>query len=231
MRADARHARIPVDSGALDAYVATATATGTAPVVVVIGSVFGVTPALEDECDRLAAAGYHAIAPDLFWRTIPGPLTRDADDRVKAMERYAQFDVDAGLEDIAAVLRFGADVSSNGHSAIFGYCFGGRYAFLGATRLGIDAGISFHGTKIGEDLAEAPQVGAPLSLHFGEADDSVPMSEVAAIAAAFADRPDVGIYTYPGCRHGFAQPDAPSYDVAASTEAMRRSLALLATLR
>ena len=213
----------------MDAYVATAA--GAAPVVVVIGSVFGVTPGLEDECDRFADAGYHAIAPDLFWRTFPGPLTREADDRAKAMERYAQFDVDAGLEDIAAVLRFGADVPSNGRSAIFGYCFGGRYAFLGATRLGIDAGISFHGTKIGEDLAEAPQLRAPLSLHFGEADDSVPMSEVATIAAALADRPDAEIYTYAGCRHGFAQRDAPSYDVAASAEAKARGFALLATLR
>jgi carboxymethylenebutenolidase len=79
-------------------------------------------------------------------------------------------------------------------------------------------------------LPESAAVTAPLSLHFGEADDSVPMTEVDAIRSAFVDRPDVKIYTYPGAKHGFTQTDAPSYDSAAAHSAMKHAVTLLSSL-
>ena len=40
--------------------------------IVVIQEIFGVNAGIRRKCDTLAAAGYLAIAPDLFWRMEPG---------------------------------------------------------------------------------------------------------------------------------------------------------------
>jgi carboxymethylenebutenolidase len=124
-----------------------------------------------------------------------------------------------------------AQPEHRGGIAILGYCFGGLFAFFGATRLGADAGIAFHGTKIGEYLAEADSAKVPLSLHFGESDDSVPMTEVDAIRAALRSKSEAKIYTYKGAKHGFTQTDAPSYDSAAAVHAKNRAISLLETLK
>ena len=39
-----------------------------APAIVVIQEIFGVNQVMRDTCDELAAAGYLAVCPDLFWR-------------------------------------------------------------------------------------------------------------------------------------------------------------------
>ena len=53
--------------------------------IVVIQEIFGVNAGIRRKCDTLAAAGYLAIAPDLFWRFEPGiELDPDVADRVPA---------------------------------------------------------------------------------------------------------------------------------------------------
>src|SRR5262249_61704309 len=49
---------------------------GPVPAVVLASAVHGVDKNLRDLADEFAAHGFIAAAPDLFWRTIPGPLTR-----------------------------------------------------------------------------------------------------------------------------------------------------------
>ena len=43
-----------------------------APVIVVVQEIFGVNADVRDTCDELAARGYFALSPDLFWRMEPG---------------------------------------------------------------------------------------------------------------------------------------------------------------
>ena len=43
-----------------------------AAAVVAIQEIFGVNAVMREVCDRLAEAGYLAVAPDLFWRIEPG---------------------------------------------------------------------------------------------------------------------------------------------------------------
>ena len=225
-----RQVKIEVDGGSLEAYVAAPAMPG--PAVIVVGSIFGVTAALRADCDALAAAGFLAVAPDLFWRTDPGPLSREPEERTRAFARYGAFDVMSGVGDVGAAMDFARALPEHrGGVAVLGYCFGGLFAYLATARLGADAGIAFHGTKIGEFLNESGSVKAPLSLHFGEADDSVPMTEVDAIRSAFADRSDIQIYTYPGAKHGFTQTDAPSYDASAAAAAMQQAISLLSSLK
>jgi len=63
--------RIPVSGGEMAAYVARPAATR-APAIVVLQEIFGVNAVMRDITDGLAAQGFLAICPDLFWRIEPG---------------------------------------------------------------------------------------------------------------------------------------------------------------
>src|SRR5580658_1853414 len=73
-----------------------------APAVVVLHEVFGVNADIRATCDELAAQGFIAIAPDLFWRQEPGvdlSVTSEADWR-HGLRLYQAYDRDAGARDV-----------------------------------------------------------------------------------------------------------------------------------
>jgi dienelactone hydrolase len=73
---------ISTPDGDFAAYVAHPE-TEPAAAIVVIQEIFGVNAFVREVCGRLAAQGYLAIAPDLFWRIEPGiDLTDHTDARI-----------------------------------------------------------------------------------------------------------------------------------------------------
>ena len=62
--------------GQFDCYVALPAGNEAVPAVVIASAVHGVDKDLRAIADAFAAQGFIAAAPDLFWRTLPGPLTR-----------------------------------------------------------------------------------------------------------------------------------------------------------
>src|SRR5215207_8019134 len=65
------------EGGEFDCYLATPAGDDTAPAVVLACSIDGVDADLRQIADEFASAGILAAAPDLFWRTVPGPLAPD----------------------------------------------------------------------------------------------------------------------------------------------------------
>ena len=57
--------------GEFFAYVAAPEGTPRAAIIV-IPEIFGINPGIRQKCDRLAATGYLAVAPEIFWRFAPG---------------------------------------------------------------------------------------------------------------------------------------------------------------
>src|SRR5258705_1930588 len=55
-------------------YVAERPAPGRSPAVLVVMEIFGVNRHIEDVTRRIAAEGYVALAPDLFYRSGPGKV-------------------------------------------------------------------------------------------------------------------------------------------------------------
>lgn len=190
--------------------------------------IFGATQGIREFADRIASYGFVVLTPDMFWRQYPGPLGYEGADRDKAQERYRAFDVTQGMADLHDLVDW-AKVwpVGTGRVGIIGMCFGGRYAFLAGAALPIDAGVSFHGTLIGQHLDLCVNVACPLSLHFGEEDSQAPMTEVASIEAAAAANPNIKIYRYPKAKHGFMQQDRPSYLPSAADLAFTRAMELL----
>ena len=94
--------------GEFSAYLA-APASGRGPGVVVIQEIFGVNKVMRQVADELAARGYFALAPDLFWRLEPGvQLTDKTDEEWKrAFGLMNRFDAALGVKDIQAAQRLG----------------------------------------------------------------------------------------------------------------------------
>jgi len=65
------HITIEGRDGAFAAYIARPK-TSPAPAVVVLQEIFGVNMDMREWCDELAAHGFIAVCPDLFWRQEPG---------------------------------------------------------------------------------------------------------------------------------------------------------------
>lgn len=215
------------DGGAMPAEVAYPAA-GSGKGIVIVPPIFGVEDGTRDIMEVYAAEGCVVVAPDMFWRTVPGTLGREGAEREKAVQRSDYFDVEQGVKDLGdAISHVRAMPECTGKVAVFGYCFGGRFAYLAGTRLGADGAVSFHGVAIGQHLDEADRLACPLSIHVGDSDPVVPKEEIEAIKAALGDKPGVEIRVYPGVGHGFTGKGRANYDETADTESNRAAIALI----
>jgi carboxymethylenebutenolidase len=218
---------IKTPDGAFSAYVARPVA-AKAPAIVVIQEIFGVNAVMRQIADDLAAQGYIAICPDLFWRIEPGIDITDqsAAEWAKAFELYTAFNVDQGIADIAATITaIRNDAGCNGKVGAVGYCLGGLLSYLTAARTDIDAAVSYYGVGIDGKLDEAAKITAPLLLHIAEKDQFVPAPAQAAMAKVLVNGPRLALHTYAGCDHAFARPGGEHYDAAAAKLANDRTAA------
>jgi carboxymethylenebutenolidase len=214
------------DGETFDGYLTVPPGDAPVPGILLITAVFGVDREMRELADAWAADGFVVSVPDIFWRQIPGPTA----DTSVAMDRYRKFDPVQGMRDIEDLLRdLKSQPQCNGKVAILGFCFGGRYALLGAARLGIDAAASFHGAQMGKHVDEVGKIVCPVSFHFGATDPVVPMDEVTAIQEAFAARADADIGVY-AAGHNFAMPRKIGYDPAVAKESRARVLACFRTM-
>lgn len=197
-----------------------------APAVVVLQELFGVNADIRATCDELAAQGFIAIAPDLFWRQEPGV---DLDVRSEAdwqhgLRLYTAYDRDAGVTDIVETIRTAAALpESTGKIALHGYCLGALMAFITAARHEVDAAVAYHGSETEKYLGEVGGLNAPLLMHLGEEDEFISKAAQAQIKAALAKKPNTMIYSYPGQRHAFSRHNGAHYDAAAAALANGRT--------
>ncbi|NCP14270.1 MAG: dienelactone hydrolase family protein [Sphingomonadales bacterium] len=187
------------------AYVARPEGTPRAAIIV-IQEIFGVNPGIRRKCDKLAAEGYLAVAPDLFWRLEPEiSLDPDVESEFKtALDLMGKFDQDAGIRDIEATIhhiRRTLDVAKVG---CVGYCLGGRLAYMTAARTDIDASVGYYGVGIDGLLHEKQAIAHPLMLHIPTADGFVSRETQAAMHAGLDDHAKVTLHDYEGLDHGFA---------------------------
>ena len=173
--------------------------------IVVIQEIFGINAGIRAQVEEWAAAGYTAVAPDVFWRLKPG-VELDADineDMQQAFGYYQKFDVDKAIADIEAAIRM---LRSKGCSKVgtVGYCLGGLLAYLTATRTDTDAAVGYYGVGIDERLHEANAIGKPLLLHIATKDGFVPPEKQAKVRAALGSNRHVTLHDY-HADHAFAR--------------------------
>jgi carboxymethylenebutenolidase len=223
---------ITTADGSFEAYVAGPPTGAPVPGVVVIQEIFGVNQVMRDITDGLAAQGYLAICPDLFWRIEPGIDITDQSEAEwkRAFELFNAFDVDRGVEDIAATLaELRRRPDCTGKAGVVGFCLGGLLAYLTGCRTDADGSVSYYGVGIENRTAEATKTTHPILLHIAEEDQFVPKEAQAKIRADLGRNPWVEIHTYPGCDHAFARVGGQHYDAAAAQLAGERTLKFFQT--
>lgn len=198
--------------------------------IIVIQEIFGVNPGIRQKCDKLAAEGWLAVAPDLFWRLKPG-IELDPDVQAEfsqALEWMGQFDQDAGIRDIEATIHHIRRTLGVAKVGCVGYCLGGRLAYMTAARTDIDASVGYYGVGIDGLLGEKHAISNPLMLHIPTADGFVPPETQAAMHTALDDHPRVTLHDYEGLDHGFATETGLRRQEEAATLADSRTAAFFA---
>jgi carboxymethylenebutenolidase len=218
--------------GAFDCYLALPTSPSPTPAIVLANAIVGVDEDLRGIADEFAAAGYIAAAPDLFWRTVPGPLTHE-DPRTRPRGQPRLENIKVGEADMADTLKYvRALPQHNGRAAAMGFCYGGPYAILGPKRLGFDAGVSCHGTQLLDFIRELDGLTAPVCIMWGDKDFAAPPEVRDAYRAAAARHRNVDLHVFPGIDHGYMLRLSPAaFDAKTRAFSMSRALAILEGLR
>ena len=183
--------------------------------VVVIQEIFGVNHHIRSVCDRLAALGYAALAPALFDRFARDFESCYSPDEIAHARKFlASVDWAAFVRDTAAAVE-----ALPKPVGIVGFCMGGTVAYRAATQLdGLAAAVCFYGGQIVKSADQRPR--CPTQMHFGEKDESIPMSDVETIRTK---RSECEIYTYPA-GHGFHCDERASFHAESASIAWGRAL-------
>ena len=218
--------------GEFDCYLVTPDGAGPVPAIVLASAVHGVDKDIRRLADEFAAQGYIAAAPDLFSRSIPGPLARD-DDRTKVRSQPRLEKIKAGEADMADTLaELRKQPQFNGRAAAIGFCYGGPYAILGPKRLGYAAGISCHGTQMLDYIKELDGVTQPVCIIWGDQDHQAPPPVLEAYRAVPGRMKNVEVHIFPGVLHGYMMRENPKAFSQSTYEfSMQRALAILQGLR
>ena len=190
--------------------------------LVVVQEIFGVNAQIRKFTEEWAGAGYLCIAPamfDRFEKNVDLNYGQEGYQKGFAlMHQFAPNFAPQVLDLNAAVQWLRSETEKP--VGIVGFCFGGLMAWLGATRLEVDAAVGYYGGNISNFANEEPQ--CPILLHFGGADEHIPAEARDTIQTA---HPEVPIFVYEGAGHAFARSLDPSHFVAeAATLAKQRSV-------
>jgi acetyl esterase/lipase len=195
-----------------------------APGVLVLHPWWGLTADVKAYADSLAAAGYVALAPDLYGdgrtaRTIADAEALAADHRAASLDDHAL----AGLNELLAR----PDVLG-GKASVIGFSLGGGPAAELATTAApgrVNLLVLYYDARI--DLPWE-RLQAPVLGHYATSDPYTARGDVAAMRAAIkAGGGTSRIYVYSHTHHWFAEPSRPQYDPAAAALAWRRTLQAL----
>ncbi len=217
-------------TGEFSAFVYRPAGETPAGAVVVIQEIFGVNDALRATCEEMAAMGFIAIAPDLFWRQKPSVnLTDKTEEEWKQAFAFMNgFDQDKGVEDLKTTLTAARGLpGATGKAGTIGFCLGGRLAVMMATRSDADVNVSYYGVGLDGLIPEFDHIKAPLLVHIAELDEFAPKEVTAKVIEAAETNGFIDPFVYPGVHHAFARIKGVHYDARAATIANGRTAEIL----
>ena len=196
---------------------------GAGPGVLVLHSWWGLNAVFRDVCDRLAARGFVALAPDLFGGQV-------ADTVAEAEALLAQADPNelAHLSRSSLSALRGMPATPDGPVGVIGFSMGASLGLWLSTREAeyVAATVAFYG---GQDIDFIDSRSAYLG-HFAGV-DADPYLDEDSLVLLEADLHLLGLDTtfhrYPGARHWFLEPDRPEHDAGAAALAWDRTVAFL----
>jgi carboxymethylenebutenolidase len=169
------------------------------PATIVLQEWWGVDEHIRSVCDRFAAEGFFALAPDLY-RGETAAQPSEAEQKMMALS------MDQAEQDMcgaAEYLRGLPGVTGPGVGSV-GFCLGGGLSvWAGATCPNIAAVVSFY-YVMPHGKPDFSGVEAPVLMHFGTGDEFVPVEDARALEAELEGAGvDVTAEFYEGCGHAF----------------------------
>ena len=213
----------PQGHGTIRGYlVRPANASGRLPGIVTIHGAGGLNPHHEDIARRLALENFVALAPD-------GATSLRANPRGEDTPQQSFRSLDAGKVDqdfVAAVRFMKTHPFTNGRVGAMGFCWGGGMVNRLATLVpDLNAGAPYYGRP--PELADVPNIQAPLMLHYGGLDERVnatwpPYEEALKAAGKKYTR-----YVYEGAEHSFNSETNTGYNKGAAELSWMRTISFM----
>ena len=215
----------PSNGGTGSGYLARADGGG--PGVIVIQEWWGLVPHVIDLVDRFAAAGFTALAPDLY----RGQSTTEPDEAGKLM---MALNLDQAAKDMSGAIDrlLADDAVTTAHVGVIGFCMGGGLALrVACARPDVVSAVApFYGLLPWPDSQpDWSRLTAAVRGHYAENDDFFNPAAVADLQATLDSLgKDAVLTVHPGTEHAFFNDSRPEvYDAAASTEAWESTIAFL----
>jgi len=204
-------------------------ASGTGPGVIVIQEWWGLVPQIKGVCDRLAAEGFVALAPDLFHGDIAEHTEMD-----KAGRLMSELPPDRAARDMSAAVDYllGLDGVTGEAVGVVGFCMGGMLSLVLAANEGdrIAAAVPFYGAPLGDAAPDWSGLTAAVRGHFAENDDFFPLEAVLELESSLRSQgKDVTFTVHPDTGHAFANEQNPlgTHDRDAAARAWVHSIEFL----
>jgi len=199
---------------------------GSGPGVVVIQEWWGLTTHVARIVERLAEAGFVALAPDLYG----GSTTHDSAEAAALLKRLP---VERAVEDLAGAVDYlvGLPAVTSSTVGAIGFCMGGGFVFALAARRPdlVSAAVPFYGLPRDESIV--PRIRAAVQGHFGLEDRGIPLERVRSVFAALDERPEPApaeLHLYPA-GHAFVNDEnlIGTYDPECAAQAWSRAVRFL----
>jgi carboxymethylenebutenolidase len=224
-------------AGPMRCFLALPEGTAPAPGVIVVQEIFGVNGSIQAAAQRLARAGFVALAPELFHRTA-APGQSFPYDFAVVQPHFSVLTNASLLEDLAAAkgaLAAHPQVDKS-RLGVLGFCAGGFAAWLASGKLGLQAAVPFYAgglVRLRPGLALQPCVETvptcPTLCFFGGKDQSIPPTDVEAISVSLKSAPKGSeAVVYADAGHAFANEERPTnFHKPSADAAWERALAFL----
>ena len=197
---------------------------GSGPAVVVIQEWWGLVDHIKDVCDRFAAEGFVALAPDLFH----GKTTKSPDEAGKLMMAMR---IDEAGKDLNGAIQYlmDHDAIGSGTVGVVGFCMGGALALYTATKNSdVGACVVFYGGHPNVK-PELPNLNAPMLGLYAERDGFVTPDSVRQLESKLKQLgKSVEVHIYPKADHAFFNDTRPEvYNAEAAADAWRHTIEFL----
>lgn len=201
-------------------YLAQPAGGGKAPGMVVIQEWWGLNDQIKGVADRLAAAGYRALVPDLY----RGKVTLDA---AEANHLMTGLDFkDAATQDVRGAAQHLKQASAK--VGVIGFCMGGALTVLAAMHAPeVDAASSWYGVPPPE-AGDPAKIRIPVQGHFALKDQFFTPASVDALEAKLKAGKVAHEFHRYDADHAFGNETGQHYDAQAAKLAWQRSIDFLA---
>jgi carboxymethylenebutenolidase len=210
------------NGGTASGYLATPEGEGGLPVVV-IQEWWGLVPHIEDVCDRFAAEGFAALAPDLYH----GEHTTEPDEAGKLM---MALNVEQAAKDMSGAVEKLREVTGRDAVGVVGFCMGGGLALVLACHRpdAIKAAVPFYGLiPWAAAQPDWSKLEAAVLGHYASDDGFFGPDQVAALQGTLDELgKDADLHVHPGVDHAFFNDARPEvYNADESQKAWAETLA------